>query len=301
MSALSLFAIAWLAGASVLCAAPAKHVKLLAIGNSFSQNATHYLPDLVKAGGDQLTFRTITIGGCPLERHWTNSVAFEQGSTDALARAWTNLTADAWDFITIQQYSLFSFRAETFQPFASNLCAYLKSRRPGAEILIHETWAYRGDDPLYKPGFTPDDMYRAVRKNYEKVATDLGCRILPSGDAFEKARLAPDWGGSYPDAGFDRKAFTSPALPEQKHSLHRGWNWASGKNGAKELKLDAHHANTAGEYLAGCVWYEFMFGRDVTDNAFVPPGLSATDAAILRRVAHETLAEKTLRNEGAKR
>jgi hypothetical protein len=36
-----------------------KHVKLLAIGNSFSQNATRFLPQIVKAAGDELTPSTL--------------------------------------------------------------------------------------------------------------------------------------------------------------------------------------------------------------------------------------------------
>src|SRR4051812_21673102 len=49
---------------------PAKHVKLLAVGNSFSGNATHYLKDIVAASGNQIAFGHASIGGCSLQRHW---------------------------------------------------------------------------------------------------------------------------------------------------------------------------------------------------------------------------------------
>ena len=45
-----------------------KTVKLLAIGNSFSGDATAYLRDLVQAGGHTLVFGHASIGGCPLDR-----------------------------------------------------------------------------------------------------------------------------------------------------------------------------------------------------------------------------------------
>jgi hypothetical protein len=81
-----------------------KHVKLLVIGNSFSGNATRHLPRIAEAGGDKLTLRAISLSGCPLERHWKNAEAFQQGATNSEARAWMALTAEDWDFITLQQY-----------------------------------------------------------------------------------------------------------------------------------------------------------------------------------------------------
>jgi len=263
-----------------------KHVKLLAIGNSFSGNATHYLPQIVAAGGDKLTFRTISIGGCPLEKHWKNAEAFQHGETNKDAQAWKTLTAEDWDFITIQQYSMHSYKLETYQPFAKKLHAYLKQQRPKSEVLVHETWAYRADDPLFKDGFTQQDMYWKLRNAYETVAAELGCRVLPVGDAFENARRDAAWGGVFPDPQFDRKNAKPPALPNQMRSLNKGYSWAG-----KTLKYDGHHASTAGEYLGGAVWYEFMFGHSIVGNSFVPPGMDKEDVAILQRIAHATVTD----------
>ena len=273
-------------GASGAAETGPKHVRLLAIGNSFSQNATHYLPGIVEAAGDKLTFRTISIGGCPLERHWKNAVAFEHGSTNALARAWSALAAEPWDFITIQQYSLISFKPETYRPYATQFRDYIQQRCPKSELLIHETWAYRSDDPLFKNGFTQQDMYWKLRKAYETIAGELGCHIIPVGDAFENARRDPAWKGVFPDPRFDPKSAKPPALPDQAHSLHRGYSWSG-----KTLKFDGHHASAAGEYLGAAVWFEFLFGRSVVGNSFVPPALKADDVAILQKIAHQTVSE----------
>jgi hypothetical protein len=270
-----------------LAAEPAaKHVRLLAIGNSFSHNATHYLPGIVEAAGDKLTFRTISIGGCPLERHWKNADAFQHGSTDSLARAWTVLTAEPWDFITLQQYSMHSFKLDTYRPYAKQLHDYLKQQCPKAEVLIHETWAYREDDPLFKNGFTQQDMYWGLRNAYETIAGELGCRILPVGDAFENARRDPAWKHAFPDPQFNPKGASPPTLPDQTHSLNRGYSWSG-----KSLKFDGHHANAAGEYLGAAVWFEFLFGHSVVGNSLVPSGLTADDVAILQRIAHQTVSE----------
>ena len=58
-----------------------------------------------------------------------------------------------------------------------------------------------------------------------------------------------------------------------------------------KLVLDGHHANGAGEYLGSCVWYEFLFNDDVTKlTTYQPAGLTAEQAASLRKIAHETVA-----------
>lgn len=50
-----------------------KPVKILAVGNSFSEDATFYLPQIAEAGGKSLILGRLYIGGCSLERHWTTS------------------------------------------------------------------------------------------------------------------------------------------------------------------------------------------------------------------------------------
>ena len=47
-------------------------MNILAIGNSFSQDATHYLAGLAAADGTVMRVYNLYIGGCSLERHWQN-------------------------------------------------------------------------------------------------------------------------------------------------------------------------------------------------------------------------------------
>lgn len=279
--------------------APArKHVRLLAVGNSFSGNATRFLADIVKAsGGNQLTFGHAAIGGCSLATHWKLAQLAETTPEDPKGKPYGGkslkdmLTAESWDYVTIQQYSMDSFKVDTYRPYAHSLYDYIKKLAPQAEVLVHETWAYRADDPLFKPGkFTPEDMYRGLRRAYEATAGELGCRIIPVGDAFENARLAPAWGGTFPDPNYDYKSPPHPALPDQRHSLHAGYMWSKNKDGTPHLYMDGHHANAAGEYLGAAVWFEVLFGQSVVGNTFVPKGLIAEDVAILQRIAHQTVS-----------
>ena len=47
-------------------------MQILAIGNSFSSDATRYLHGIARAGGVPLQVTNLYIGGCSLERHFRN-------------------------------------------------------------------------------------------------------------------------------------------------------------------------------------------------------------------------------------
>lgn len=53
--------------------------------------------------------------------------------------------------------------------------------------------------------------------------------------------------------------------------------------------MDGHHANTAGEYLGACVFYEVLFGDSVVGNTFIPSGLGSAYAKFLQETAHQTV------------
>jgi len=281
-----------------------KQVKLLAVGNSFSGNATKYLKDIVAASGNQLTFGHASIGGCPLEKHWKLAEAFEVDPDSAGNRPYAGLkpgtkaslkellTAEKWDVITFQQASIKSFDPETYQPYASQLAAYARKHAPTARLYIHQTWAYRADDPLFKKDITQEQMYERLKAAYARTAGEIDALVLPVGDAFERARRNPAWAGKFPDPAYDYKNPVFPNLPDQTHSLHTGYSWVKPKTGGKPtLKLDGHHANAAGQYLGAAVWFECLYGQSIVGNTFVPAGMKAEDVAILQKIAHETVAQ----------
>lgn len=45
-------------------------MKILAIGNSFSEDAMYYLKNIADADGVEVKAVNLYIGGCNLERHW---------------------------------------------------------------------------------------------------------------------------------------------------------------------------------------------------------------------------------------
>lgn len=280
-----------------------KTVRLLTVGNSFSHNATHYLGDLAKAAGDVLILREANVGGATMELHWNKAQQHERNPADKLGLYAAGrglkeeLAAQQWDFVTIQQASIKSHDVTTYRPFAAQLLDYITRYAPDAAVLLHETWAYRRDDPRFavaqpKPSepATQEAMYRGLASAYATVAKELGVRRIPVGDAFHLADNDPQW-GYQTDTKFDRKTARPPALPDQTHSLHVGWRWTKAKDGKETLSMDGHHANTAGEYLGACVFYEVLFGRNVVGNAFLPPGVDPAYARFLQETAHRVVAE----------
>ncbi|MDY0167804.1 MAG: DUF4886 domain-containing protein [Thermoguttaceae bacterium] len=278
---------------------PARHLRILAVGNSFSRNAGMYLADIAQADGNRVTLFQAAPGGCTLERHWNCAVRFEADPDDAEGRPYGGkslrqvLAAEPWNFVTIQQRSMDSFGPETYHPYARLLHDYIKKHAPQAEVVVHQTWAYRADDPLFdSPDFQVQDMHRGLTAAYEAISRELGCRLLPVGAAFENARLSDRWPDRFPDPDFDPASTQPPSLPDQRHSLHVGYRWAKQDDGEFRLRYDGHHANAAGCYLGSAVWYEVFFGRSVIGNRFVPAGLDAPQVALLQQIAHQTVTEK---------
>lgn len=272
----------------------AKTVRLLTVGNSFSQNATRHLPGLAKAGGHTLIHVPATIGGAAfathLERYAQHEKDAAKGTYGSRGGLKEILKSEPWDRVTIQQASIRSHNIETYRPSARELYDIIKAGAPQAEVLLHQTWAYRMDDPRFKvaqpkPGepTTREEMHRGLTDAYRTIARELGVRIIPVGDAFHLADGDPHWGYK-PDTAFDFKGAKKPALPDQLHSLHVGYRW---KDDA--IALDGHHAGQAGEYLGGCVWYEVLFGESPVGNPFVPPGIDPAYAKFLQETAHKAV------------
>jgi len=289
--------------ASIAACAGEKTVRLLTIGNSFSQNATTFLPEIVKAAGHTLVFKQATFGGASLAQHWERVERAEKDPTDE--KALYNgkslkqiLEAEPFDVITIQQYSLRSHDRSTYRPFARHLVDLIKKIQPKAEIVVHQTWAYRVDDPRFtKKPAKPDEpdtqkaMYEGLTQAYESLAAELGTRIIPSGDAFYLADTDPAWGFK-PEADFDPKKAEPPAAPSEKHSLHAGYKWSKGKDGKQTLAYDGHHASVAGQYLGACAYFEVLFGESVVGNGFVPKSLDAEDARYLQETVHKAVEKR---------
>ena len=296
---------------SDLHASGGKTIHVLTIGNSFSDNATEYLPALASAGGKSLVLGKANVGGASFEAHAKWLELAEAGDADG--RVYKNfveprtgevravtlpeaLTAAQWDVVTLQQVSGLSHKPESFQPDVGQLIATIRRYAPSAEIGFHSTWSYRDDHPWFQleSGFTQERMQAEIRETYLAISRQTGFRVIPVGDAFERARKTSRWAYA-PDPSFNFADPPHGMLPRQEASLHAGWYWKMDAEGGPKLDLDAKHLGPAGKYLGACVWYQTLFNAEAAPAGFVPPGLSPGDAADLRRHARSTLAAFSIR------
>ena len=223
-------------------------MKILSIGNSFSQDAQRYLHRLAKIDGVDMKTVNLYIGGCPLRSHYLNilddTVAYEfqfngqpTGLKVSIRQA---LRSDSWDYVTIQQASHDSARFATYEPYLETVAAYVKKYCPTAKLLIHQTWAYEnGSQKLMNQGFaTDEEMFAQVEKAYEKAREMISADgLIPAG----KAMLT----------------LSKTGLP-----VHR----------------DTYHANFGyGRYLLALVWFKYLTGRDISTNDFNEFDVPVTD------------------------
>ena len=216
-------------------------MKILAIGNSFSQDATRYLHDIARADNQELTVANLYIGGCPLDRHFKNAMAdkeaynliFNGVTTDFYVSIKEALLTRTWDYVTFQQGSIVSPNYDTYQPYLTELSKYVKKYAPEAKQVIHQTWSYAQGSPLLneKAGYADQkDMFNDIKKAYEKASKDIGAEfIIPSGELLQELL----------------------------------------KNGVESVHRDNLHATFGlGRYAMGLLWYTMLTGKDVEDNTF---------------------------------
>ena len=228
-----------------------KTIHVLSIGNSYSQDAQRYLHDLARSEGVALEVVNLFIGGCSLERHFRNLAGDRKEYTlqvnghvaeGFLVTITEALTARAWDVVTLQQASHFSYTEETYYPYLNELADYVRSVCPKTKLLIHQTWGYEdGSERIHNQGFeTYDEMFAAVKACYEKAAKTVEAEgIIPSGEAF-------------------------------RYALHHG---------IEKIHRDTFHASFGvGRFILGLVWYGIITGNDVSTVNYHDFDVEVTDA-----------------------
>ncbi len=201
------------------------------------------------------------------------------------------LTSDEWDIVTIQQLSRESTDVSNYRPFAKQLYDYIKKYAPQAEVVLHQTWAYRADGDFEhvfpdKPSYGQEDMYRDLNDAYNTIAAELGVRVIPVGAAFQLARESRPF---VADVTTDRDTLQPARLPKEQSSLCVGWYWDDSV--PPKLRCDTHHAGRRGKYLAAAVWFQFLTGVNPYDEGIKAGDISAGDAKFLSHIAHQVVAE----------
>jgi hypothetical protein len=224
-------------------------VKILAIGNSFSQDATYYLQQIAMSDGIDAKVVNLYIGGCSLERHWhnieqnSNAYLYEENgkSTDRYVSIKEALLEEDWDFVVSQQASHDSGIQDSYYPYIINLFDYIKEYAPKAERILHQTWAYEIDsehDCFCRYNHNQQEMYQRLCEAYKRAADTLGVRLIPCGDIIQKVRTR------------------EPFIYEK---------------GGISLCRDGFHMDYIyGRYLLAATWYEIIFKKNIMENNYIP-------------------------------
>ena len=244
-------------------------MQVLAIGNSFSQDAMRYLHRIAEGAGEELTTVNLYIGGCTLHRHYLNMLTdsksyvlqYNGEVTGFFVSMKEALINREWDYITMQQGSHESFRADSYQPYLRELSAYVRKYAPKAKQLLHQTWAYeQGSERLQRvAGYTDQaQMFADLKAAYGDAAEEIGADgLIPSGELFEKLLSA----------------------------------------GIEKVHRDTFHASLGlGRYALGLLWYRTLMGKDVSGiefSAFDAP-VTQEEVAIAKRCAMETAAQYSI-------
>jgi len=233
---------------------PRKSVKLLTIGNSYSNNMLSTLPQLSKAGGKELIVFAANNSGSSLADHAGKlkpGAAQKKGGEhiDKRQDLAAALASEQWDFVSIQQRSDLSAKAESFQPDGSVLVNAIHKYVPKAEILAYQTWSYPKEYIAKRQLSTdPDKMFKEIQAAYQKFADDSHAKVVPVGEAFQIARNQPN---------------------------------------PIDLNSGDKHLNQTGQFLAAAVFYEILFDDSIESNPYKPNHVSPDDVKTLRHIAHE--------------
>lgn len=238
-----------------------KPLKVLAIGNSFSEDAMRWMYDIAAdCGAEDVIFANLYIGGCSLQRHvdnaknntraydyqkiseesggqWTHTGEGANGSTMA-----EGLQDEDWDYITIQQVSGYSGVPDSFNEngvdYVDYMVDYIRQYNPDAKIGYHMTWAYQqdsnhGDFPKYdKDQMT---MYNAILQTVQETVVAKHPEIeyvIPAGTTIQNLRTS----------------FLGDTLT--RDGYHMSYN--------------------LGRYAVGLTWILKLTGWSIDDVAFTP-------------------------------
>lgn len=236
-------------------------MKILSIGNSFSDDAQRYLHEIAKQEGVEIETLNLCIGGCSLERHADNIKTGKReylfhynGDVDCndLITIDEGISMREWDIVTLQQVSTNSFKEASFYPYIFEVANYVRAKLPRAKIFIHQTWAYEHGCPRVfeiTEGNDADFMLDGIRRCYGRARNEIGAEaIIPSGELMELLY----------------------------------------QNGAAKIYRDSFHASYGlGRYALGLLWFKLFTGRSVLNNCFktLDEDVSERDLDIARRCA----------------
>ena len=286
-------------------------LKILAIGNSYTNNATEYISRIAESMGLDIHAASLYKDGCMVQGHIERYEAYEELGHDAYYASSNTIkyihlnvngvantsilsmqeaiASDDWDFIVMHQAPNSCDKLEKYwteeNPDLVTLYNYIqtelkKNNNTKCEIVFNQGWSFSHEmsiDNNYK--WYPVD-YENTRDFFLKieetvaaaaaivqreVGLDAPLDIIPSGEAMQLAKDEFGFGDTYGPADSLYADFIS------------------------------HLSDPIGRYMIANLWIEKFtakagFPVDCRTATYLPTGLSAENATILRSIAHEVIS-----------
>ena len=267
-------------------------LKVLMIGNSFSISNMSQMPTVAQDLGKKLDLASMCIGGCSLERHWSNCTNktsafhpyyFSRNTCGKCSDAKMNLPMalelDQWDVVTIQQCSHLSWKPESYQPYADNLIRLIRKLAPQAKIYVQETWSYTPWDKRLKGwGIDQNEMYAKLKDAYAQLAKKYDLPVIHMGTAVQEWRrrlpvkyTENSFGGDVTGGGSQK--------PEDQFKRNLANQW--------EPNCDVFHLNARGTYLQALVWAAKILDADLSKLTYRRSCVTEEEMKLMIEIAEE--------------
>ena len=239
------------------CDTYTNELKILSIGNSFSQDTMEYVaPIALNARLSKIKLGNLYMGGCSINQHYNHAVhnlapytyfqnngnGWSATENTAIERV---LQAERWDWVCIQHGTGDGSR-HTDENSYSNLTPfldYLQQRlSPYTKIAYNVTWVGEPDHPhpeMLLHGKDQRLLFTKILTTIEKIVTPIATidKIIPTGTAVQNARLKT----------------------------------------AELLTRDGYHLTLdKGRYLAGLTFFTTLTGIPVDTITWSPPNVDNT-------------------------
>lgn len=217
--------------------------KILAIGNSFTDDGIAFLPNLLyHAKLYHVKLGKITVGGTSLKYHYDHALLNDNVYSYHVSEGGTNFSDngkkslinavcdDQWDVVVMQQVSQHSGMYQTYQPYLDSLIVLVHRYLPKSIIAWQMTWSY-GTESEHS-GFSNYDrnqkkmyeaIYNTVKEAVKKSNIDV---VIPSGIAIQKLRAT---------------SVNNPPLDLTRDGFHLDYG--------------------AGRYTVACTWFEALISK----------------------------------------
>lgn len=181
-------------------------LKILAIGNSFTDDTMEYVDDVAIAlGMDKFVLSNLYIGGASIDDHVRklriDSPSYEYRRringkyiNESCTQMSFALQDENWDYVVLQQQSLESGNPASFA-LLTELIDYVHEHAPQAKLIWNMTWAYADRyeaAEFAKYGYNNNLMYKAIIDTAQKVIVpdERVSMLVPTGTAVQNARTS---------------------------------------------------------------------------------------------------------------